>query len=501
MAQIKIIGRVIENTNENEGIPFVNCKITPNEGTIGFSTDVNGNFNATINLNIYSVYSFNFTSVGYTPDIKEVQIKSTTLNLGTIKLNESNTVLDEFEVIAEETIIDFSIKGTIVDSNKKAISGALIESSKGETTRSQNKGNFNLNGRYNKNNPFTLTISAPKYNTISGITPFTLNNKIINDLGVYSLVLLEKDIEKELNQLSNYNESQLSLLKRQGNKDFFTLLVARLTSVLKSLLWPAILLLLADFGISNVNDLLKKKNVKFNDLKASCPANIEELNKIINKKNKFTKQLSNLLKLIGSLGKLLKLPPKIISGGEKVIKIAGIVLRILPYIPSTSFTPIPTGPFLDAKDLIKALKDLITLLKGKLGNNSFQLNFLIEDLNKAIQMLAILDTVIQGCADEITNNSSNSTLEDQEKISNELLKSTQEQSQQLSPVVTNINGFEMGVVSVDSQIVGGLKRRQAVARNLAGVIMLKGEPSFSSNDQILIDELIYYIETNDLKAD
>ena len=195
------------------------------------------------------------------------------------------------------------------------------------------------------------------------------------------------------------------------------------------------------------------------------------------------------------------MPPKIISGGEKVIKIAGIVLRILPYIPSTAVTPIPVGPFLDAKDLIKALKDLITLLKGKLGNSSFQLNFLIEDLNKAIQMLAILDTVIQGCADEITNNNSNSTLEDQEKISNELLKSTQEQSQQLSPVVTNVNGFEMGVVSVDSQIVGGLKRRQAVARNLAGVIMLKGEPSFSSNDQILIDELVYYIETNDLKAD
>jgi hypothetical protein len=31
--------------------------------------------------------------------------------------------------------------------------------------------------------------------------------------------------------------------------------------------------------------------------------------------------------------------------------------------------------------------------------------------------------------------------------------------------------------------------------------MLKGEPSFSSNDQILIDELIFYIEQNDLKAD
>ena len=107
-----------------------------------------------------------------------------------------------------------------------------------------------------------------------------------------------------------------------------------------------------------------------------------------------------------------------------------------------------------------------------------------------------MDILIQGCAEEIGG-----TLEEQEQISKELLESTQQQSQQLSPVVTNINGFEMNVINVDNITIGGLKRRQAVARNKAGVIMLKGEPSFSSNDQILIDELVFYIQQNDLKAD
>ena len=46
-----------------------------------------------------------------------------------------------------------------------------------------------------------------------------------------------------------------------------------------------------------------------------------------------------------------------------------------------------------------------------------------------------------------------------------------------------------------------LKRRRAIARNRAGVIMLRGEYSFSSIDQILIDELVFYIQQNDLKAD
>jgi hypothetical protein len=46
-----------------------------------------------------------------------------------------------------------------------------------------------------------------------------------------------------------------------------------------------------------------------------------------------------------------------------------------------------------------------------------------------------------------------------------------------------------------------IKRKRAVAKNQAGITLLKGEWSFSSNDQILIDELIFYIQSNDLKAD
>ena len=45
-----------------------------------------------------------------------------------------------------------------------------------------------------------------------------------------------------------------------------------------------------------------------------------------------------------------------------------------------------------------------------------------------------------------------------------------------------------------------LKRKQAIAKNSEGVVMLKGGLSYSSNEQILIDELIFYIQQNDLKA-
>ena len=148
-----------------------------------------------------------------------------------------------------------------------------------------------------------------------------------------------------------------------------------------------------------------------------------------------------------------------------------------------------------AKDLIKNLEDKIEFLKNKGKAGGIQLRFIISKLNQVIQLLSVLDTLIGGCAEEL-----GATLDEQEQISQELLKSTQEQSQQLSPVVTNVNGFDMAVVTIDNVTIGGLKRRRAIAKNPQGVIMLQGEPSFSSNDQILIDELVFYIQQNDLKA-
>ena len=45
-----------------------------------------------------------------------------------------------------------------------------------------------------------------------------------------------------------------------------------------------------------------------------------------------------------------------------------------------------------------------------------------------------------------------------------------------------------------TQLLFGLKPN-------TGVVILKGEPSFSADSQILIDELSFYIRNNNLKAD
>ena len=121
---------------------------------------------------------------------------------------------------------------------------------------------------------------------------------------------------------------------------------------------------------------------------------------------------------------------------------------------------------------------------------------LIAGTATCVLLLQGIDNLSQECAEESDTNN-NIELE---LINQELLDLSQEQEEDGNPVIKNINGFTMAVVTDDKNPVGSLKRRFAVAKDNRGVTLLKGNPSFSSNDQILIDELIFYIQQNDLKA-
>jgi hypothetical protein len=57
------------------------------------------------------------------------------------------------------------------------------------------------------------------------------------------------------------------------------------------------------------------------------------------------------------------------------------------------------------------------------------------------------------------------------------------------------------VVQEDKFKIGDQYRRRAIAKNSLGITILQGEPSFSAEDQILLDELSFYIIQNNLKAD
>ena len=299
------------------------------------------------------------------------------------------------------------------------------------------------------------------------------------DLGIVKLTPQNNQIELDKLKISQFTLPEIELLsfEKKDWKYYIQNQIDEQIITLKETLVPVIIGLIAEFGISKATELIGQK---LDDLK-TCP-NKSKIDSVIKRKNKLVKILNNTLKLI-----------------ETTLKAAGVtqgvvtVLNIaLPIIKNTPIPPPfdPTGTITVQKN--DKIPKIETALKLTSTLNTSILTILVilrQNLVLAIDLLNMLDGLIQDCYPEA----------ELSNISSELLELTKEQSQQQSPTVINVNGFEMSVETENT--TNSLKRRRAIARNKSGVVMLKGEYSFSSIDQILIDELVFYIQTNDLKAD
>ena len=332
---------------------------------------------------------------------------------------------------------------------------------------------------------FDLEVNAITYSSKS-IPVIKGDGTLKNDLGVIPLKSTKVElIEEKLKTIIITPEEIKEITKdKKDSKHLFKQKLLDLLKKLKILLLPLILSMIAQFGITKLKELLDKGKDEIKD--AVCPTP-EEIKKLIKRKNQIVKQLNNTLKTIESATKILG-----ISGN--VILTLEIAFKILKNLPLPTSVPpgvgLPTNVLLGIQDNKKQIEKTITTLKGVNTSTLIVLNLLRQTIIKVIEYLNILDKLIQHCYQGEDNT---------EQISAELLALTQEQAEQESPVITIVNGFTMGVET--EKTTNSLKRRRATATNAGGVIMLKGEWSFSSIDQILIDELVFYIQINDLKAD
>lgn len=506
------------NPGQQEGIVGANISIYRNKNLIsGLVTPVGGEISETKKLEV-GTYEIEISFTGYDTQTLTKQVTSTTkeINLGNIELIENSELLNEVEVVSE------TFTGTVVDKKtKEKIAGAVIQSSitgssdgKLQQTRSKsgnNIGEFVLGLQLNEVTVFndgsskstrvddqiTVVVSAEGYSSSSPIQLVKGDGTLKKDLRIIPLEPLQNKVEEEIISNKNLTDSQKDIIGEFSGKDFISSLLKKIFRTIQDRLIPFILKQIAAFGVAEFNEQVIKN---IDELPKVCPSNIENLNKLIKKKNDLTKQLNNLYKSINLINKFLDIPPITIPIAEAAVTSAKVYVAASAFIPSTVATPNPVGPILIVKDLIDKFEDLIDIFKNKLGVGTLQLRIIIEELRKALLLLDILDALIQTCTEELTQDD-NGNIQNQTPISPQLLASTQQQSQQLSPVVTNVNGFDMSVITEDGETEFDLKRRRAVAKNKAGIIMLKGELSFSSNDQILIDELVFYIQQNDLKAE
>jgi len=367
-----------------------------------------------------------------------------------------------------ENIKIYKISGTI-SFNNESIEGAKIKVNTNEVY-SDGDGNFTITGEYTE--IFDLIVFKENFALYVTI-PFDSQDNVKSNIGVIELSSLANDLNQNISKLQTLPEPAVKAIII-SKTNFETLQQKKLNDLLITLqftLLPIILKLLAEFGISNAKKALNKK---FNQ-PLTCPTP-EQLSKIIAKKNKLVKQLN--------------ITYKVISAARKVSDLTLIfIITLEASLKSTSAIPIPTPPIIPtvADDLDKKIKKYKLIVQMI----NITLKVLEEVLREIISYLNLLDQYIQYCSPD--------SIITQEVVSAELTAFTAQQSQQQSPIVTNVNGFEMGVETETT--TNTLKRRRAIARNKQGVVMLKGEWSFSSIDQILIDELVFYIQQNDLKAE
>ena len=266
--------------------------------------------------------------------------------------------------------------------------------------------------------------------------------------------------------------------------------ISKVVDTIKTKLLPLAVSLLLAFGIAKITQMNRK----------TCPTPTA-LDNVFRTRNRVVRQLNQLFRTI-TINTALAAAFFALA---KTLKGVRLSLDALP-APQA----IGTFPAKDFGGLIFAqpysftakLQAISTKLK-ELEEQNESLNrailtsliFLIAGCATVVILLKSIDKLIQECAEEAGGSQLQLVA-----INQELLDLAAEEEEDGNPVIPTLNGFIFSVETDNKNPVGTLKRRFAVAKNNQGVTLLKGEPSFSSSDQILIDELIFYIQQNDLKA-
>lgn len=258
---------------------------------------------------------------------------------------------------------------------------------------------------------------------------------------------------------------------------------------LKRTLFPAIIALLAKFGPQVLNNIISGMQDPFKD--KVCPSP-EEIKALIKKRNQLVRQLNNIYKIVRIITKVLKITNALVLG----LKIA---FQIAKFVPAAR----PTLLIADAGAVIKKRLEtagiavtILTVIAVVIG----------ATLAAVISLLESLDFLIQECSEEInpeTGEPNVSFVEINDELNNFIDPSTGAASNIIDPLTGNplpYKGFTFEIKDDTSQNFK-YPKRYAVARNIQGVQVLRSESSFASNPQILIEELKFVIDRDDLRAD
>ena len=392
---------------------------------------------------------------------------------------------------------DFNIKGRIYDKKENTpLQGVKIEvlvenpvylklSEQEYSTSTLEDGTFEINVSLPILPLDEKVLLQPKFlYTKDGYLPgtqeiLTLDREAKTDLNLYPLINLETAGKEELASLINLANSKIKEVNDIALNFPEKTSVARrkaimnIVSIIQNRLFPLALSLLLAFGITKLTQ--RKQKI--------CPPRSLLLSNIA-RRNRIVKQLNQIfisVALNTALAAALTAIAAQFRAGRLTISSLPIPLVTQPYSTVSNLQNI--------ESILKELEEQNQCLNKQI---LIALIFLIASLIIILALLKGIDELTLECAQEENINL--------EPISQELTNLTNEASEEGVVSVNKVNGFTLEVQTIDQNAVGSLKRRQAIGKNSQGIILIKGDPSFSSSDQILINELAFYIQSNNLKA-
>lgn len=251
--------------------------------------------------------------------------------------------------------------------------------------------------------------------------------------------------------------------------------IYKMTNTILFKLLPLAIGLLLLFGITKIADLKK----------AICPTP-DQLKQAIQRRNRLVRQLNQIYVMVAVNTALAALFTYIAT------QLRGVKLQI-QNLPLPLGLPPGTPPYAIISNLEEVKKTLDQFIEDNKNLNKqllIALVFLVAALIILLLILKAIDQLVLECAPGTQLEEINQELRDLEK---------EAEDNAVAPT-NQVNGFTIEVQTVDQNAAGDLKRRQAVGKNAQGVILVKGDASFSAEDTVLINELAYYIQSNDLKA-
>jgi hypothetical protein len=230
-----------------------------------------------------------------------------------------------------------------------------------------------------------------------------------------------------------------------------------------------------------------------------CPANVQNTQAVLDKFNNYTDDLNGALDSLDKIKTFVNSTQPIINGVETSVNTINVVTPLL-ITAISAFPPLTLpGAVVSAVDTIDVVRQQLLFkedgtprlpeLKGAVNAVGASLTVASIPLNSIKEVVDKLNSFFKKCLPNATINEVSPSI-------NGLTQNTQVAEQVGGSVYS---GFLIEILTEEDNQFRAT-RRKAVGKNSNGIILIETPYTFSDNDQVLINQLKFIIDRDNLKA-